>query len=61
MTKDEAVKLMLDSINNDNRTMGIQAGFNAEDMEKQIEQSQPSLSFMMANIYDKLKESGVIA
>lgn len=61
MTKDEAVKLMLDSINNDNRTMGIQAGLNAADLEKQIDQSQQSLSFMMANIYDKLKESGAIA
>lgn len=61
MTKDEAINLMLESINNDNRSMGVQAGLNAADLEKQIEQSQPSLSFMMSNIYDKLKESGVIA
>lgn len=61
MTKEEAVALMLESINSDNRAMGLQAGFNAEEMESQIEQSQPSLGFMMSNIYDKLKESGVIA
>lgn len=61
MTKEEVVKIMLDSINTDNREMGKQAGLNAADLEKQIEQSQASLGFMMANIYDKLKESGVIA
>lgn len=61
MTKDEAVALMLNSINSDNRAMGLQAGISADDMEKQIEASQPSLNFMMANIYDKLKEAGAIA
>lgn len=61
MTKDEAVAVMLESINTDNRAMGLQAGIGAEEMEKQIEQSQPSLAFMMSNIYDKLKDSGVIA
>jgi hypothetical protein len=61
MTKEEAIVLMLNSINEDNRAMGVQAGISAEDMEKQIDASQPSLNFMMSNIYDKLKESGVIA
>jgi hypothetical protein len=61
MTKEEAVNIMLDSINSDNRAMGLQAGISSEDMETQISQSQPSLSFMMSNIYDKLKDSGVIA
>lgn len=61
MTKEEAVNIMLNSINEDNRAMGIQAGLNAADLEKQIEQSQASLGFMMSNIYDKLKDGGVIA
>ncbi len=61
MTKDEAVKIMLDSMNNDNREMGKQAGFSETDLEAQISQSQPSLSFMMSNIYDRLKEGGAIA
>lgn len=61
MTKEEAVNLMLESINSDNREMGKQAGISDEDMETQISQSQPSLAFMMSNIYDKLKDSGVIA
>jgi hypothetical protein len=61
MTKDEAVTIMLDSINADNLALGLQAGLNEEDLKKQIEQSQQSLGFMMSNIYDKLQASGAIA
>ena len=61
MTKEEAIKIMLDSINEDNRAMGIQAGISSEDMETQISNSQPSLAFMMSNIYDKLQSGGLIA
>ena len=61
MNKEEAVSIMLDSINADNLAMGIQAGLNEQDMKMQIESSQPSLNYMMSNIYDKLKNGGVIA
>jgi len=61
MTREEIMDLMLKSINEDNRAMGLQAGISDDDMEMQIAQSQASLSFMMSNIYDKLKDSGVIA
>jgi hypothetical protein len=61
MTKEEAIKIMLDSINEDNRAMGLQAGISSEDMETQISNSQPSLAFMMSNIYDKLQKANVIA
>jgi hypothetical protein len=61
MNKEEAVKIMLDSMNEDNLTFGLQAGFNEADLKSQIEQSQPSLGFMMSNMYDKLKAGGVIA
>ena len=52
---------MLESINADNREMGKNAGISDADMETQIANSQASLTFMMSNIYDKLKESGAIA
>jgi hypothetical protein len=61
MTKEEAVAIMLESINSDNLTLGLQAGLEESSLKSQIEQSQPSLGFMMANIYDKLKEGGAIA
>jgi hypothetical protein len=61
MTKEEAVTLMLDSINADNLALGLQAGLDETALNAQIEQSQPSLSFMMSNIYDKLQAGGAIA
>ena len=61
MTKDEAIKIMMNSINADNLALGLQAGLKEDDLKAQIEQSQPSLGFMMGNIYDKLKDSGVLA
>ena len=61
MTKDEAVQIMMSSINADNLALGLQAGLKEDDLKAQIDQSQPSLVFMMGNIYDKLKDGGVIA
>jgi hypothetical protein len=61
MTKDEAVAVMLESINADNLALGLQAGLNEADLKAQIEQSQQSLAFMLGNMYDKLKDGGAIA
>jgi len=61
MTKEEVVAMMLESINSDNLALGMQAGLDEEDLKAQIEQSRMSLEFMMSNIYDKLKDSGIIA
>jgi hypothetical protein len=61
MNKEEAVTLMLESINADNLALGLQAGLDEDTLKAQIEQSQPSLGFMMANIYDKLQSGGAIA
>jgi hypothetical protein len=61
MTKDEVIKIMLDSINEDNRQMCQHAGLSDEEADKQIEQSQPSLVFIFGNIYDKLQAGGALA
>ncbi len=61
MTRDEVVKIMLDSINEDNRQMCQHAGLSDEEADKQIEQSQPSLVFILGNIYDKLNQAGALA
>jgi hypothetical protein len=61
MTKEEAIDIMMESINSDNLTLGIQSGLNEEDLKKQIAQSQPTLAFLMGNIYDKLKDGGAIS
>jgi len=61
MTKEEIIKIMLDSINSDNLALGLQAGIEENTLKTQIEQSQQSLGFMMSNIYDKLKDSQIIS
>lgn len=60
MNKEEIIDLMLKSINDDNRTICKQGGMSDEETEKQIEQSQASLVYMISNIYTKLKEKGAI-
>jgi len=59
MTKEEAVDIMMESVNSDNREMGIAAGISEEEIDRQIAQSQKSLAFIMSNIYDKLKDAGL--
>jgi hypothetical protein len=59
--KKETVALMLDSLNQDNRSLCLQAGMDPEEVERNIQQSQQSLDFMLSNIYDKLKEVNIIA
>lgn len=54
MTKQEIIDIMMESINSDNMQMGIAAGMDEETLKNQIAQSQPSLAFMMENIYNKL-------
>jgi hypothetical protein len=61
MTKDEAVAIMLESINADNLALGLQAGLDETELKAQIDMSQHSLNFMMSNIYDKLQSGGAIA
>lgn len=59
--KTETVALMLESLNEDNRSICLQSGMDPEEVERNIEQSQASLGFMLSNMYDKLKEANLIA
>jgi hypothetical protein len=59
--KTETVALMLASLNEDNRSICLQSGMDPEEVERNIEQSQASLGFMLSNMYDKLKEANLIA
>ena len=60
MNKEQAVEIMLESINADNREMCLNSGMSPEDTETNIANSQHSLGVMMQNIYDKLVEHGTI-
>jgi len=60
MTKEQAMQLMLKSINDDNRELCLKGGMNEADMESQISQSQPSLHFIIENMYNRMKDGGII-
>jgi len=61
MEKINVVNLMVESMNVDNRVLAEKAGMSAEEIDSSVAQSQQTLSFMMDNIYDKLKKENVIA
>lgn len=61
MNKEQALELMLNSINEDNREMCLKAGMSESDTESQISQSQPSLYLILGNMYDKMKDAGLLA
>lgn len=58
--KTETVVFMLNSLNEDNRNICLQNGMPAEDVERNIEQSQQSLAYMLSNMYDKMKEANLL-
>ena len=61
MTKEEVLKLMLDSMEQDNREMCERSGMAKEEAEKFMDQSRPSIEYMLDNIYNKMSEQGIIA
>jgi hypothetical protein len=60
MNKEDAVAIMMESINTDNKQFCLDNGMSEEKSNESIAQSQMSLGFMMSNIYDKLVEAQVI-
>lgn len=61
MDKEEALNLMLNSINEDNRDLCLRSGMSEADAESQIAQSQPTLTLILGNMYDKMKDAGIIS
>jgi hypothetical protein len=60
MTKDDAIKIMLDSINEDNKELCLASGMSEEEANKNIEQSQMSLGLIINNMYDKMVDAKII-
>jgi hypothetical protein len=60
MKKEEILILMINSINDDNREMAERSNMDKELYEKMFDESQPSLQFMISNMYDKLEAAGVL-
>lgn len=61
MNKEQALELMLNSINQDNRDLCLKSGMSEADADSQIAQSQPTLNLILGNMYDKMKDAGLLA
>jgi hypothetical protein len=58
--KTETVAFMLESLNSENRAICLQNGMPEDEIDRNIEQSQQSLNYMLNNIYDKMKAANLI-
>jgi hypothetical protein len=60
MTKDEVVKFMLESINDDNRQICRRGQMPEDQIEKSIKESEPALMVIVESLYNKLKEKNLL-
>lgn len=60
MDKTEVIKIMFESIKEDNRDLARRVGMAEDVIEQQISQSEEGLKFMLSNVYDKLKSLNII-
>lgn len=60
MNKEEAISIIIESINSDNKELCLRNGMSEEQADSQIEQSQPSLHYMMENALNKLVDAGLV-
>ena len=60
MTKEEVMKLMLESIHHDNREICRRGNMPEDQIEKSIKESAPALEIMVGNLYNKLKEKNLL-
>jgi hypothetical protein len=60
MTREEALKLMLDSINQDNIDLATRSNLDKDQIDKFVQESQMTLQYVTANLYDRMKSAGLI-
>jgi transcriptional/translational regulatory protein YebC/TACO1 len=60
MYRDEAVKLMSDTIDEFNRYQAVQNSVPSDQIEEYIKQGRQQMDFINGMLYDVLKQNGVI-
>ena len=60
MTKEEITKMMLESINNDNREICLRGQMPEDQIEKSIKESEPALMLIVESLYNKLKTKNLL-
>jgi len=56
MTKEQIVMALVEKMNNDTRSAGIQNGINLMEVEQQIIKNQSSLVYLLGSLYDFIIE-----
>jgi hypothetical protein len=59
MDKEKVVMAMLEKVNNDTRSMGVQSGVDLMTIEQQVMQNQSSLMYILSNLHDFIIEKGL--
>ena len=60
MSKEDILKLMISSLNQDNLEMAERSNMDRNEIDKMIAESQPSLQFMISNMYDRMKAADLL-
>jgi hypothetical protein len=60
MTKEEVMKFMLESINDDNRQICRRGQMPEDQIEKSIKESEPALMVIVESLYNKMKEKNLL-
>jgi hypothetical protein len=60
MSKEDILKLMISSLNQDNLEMAERSGMDRNEIDKLVAESQTSLQFMVSNMYDRMKAADLI-
>lgn len=56
MNKEQIVMALVEKMNNDTRSAGIQNGINLMEVEQQIIKNQSSLVYLLGSLYDFIIE-----
>lgn len=60
MTKEDILKLMVDSINQDNLEMAERANMDKDQIDRLVQESQMSLQYMMTNLYERMQAADIL-
>jgi hypothetical protein len=60
MIKEEILKLMMSSLNQDNLELCERSGMDRDQIDIKVSESQPSLQFMVSNMYDRMKAADIL-
>jgi hypothetical protein len=61
METNEVLQFMIEEFNKENVALCEKSGMTPDQIQSSMNQAQPSITYMIGNIYEKMKEKGYIA